>query len=222
MGNRESGFDVPPPPDAEREPMLLLDTTGSMKLGTSENDNTPRHETIREAIGIIVEKLGKEDSQAIHEQGPDEEGGGLRTVTFADGHAHDLGDLNPGNLKQKWAKIQWEGTTRIMPGWKKLLKVYLDEFGHRPPSKRPILVALVITDGEALDTREFAEALARVKGHVFVTLAIIGFGPEHDDALRAYKIIESENSHVKVVTLASETNPEIIATTLLQMIQGKA
>lgn len=49
-----------------------------MNYGTSEIDQTPRRDTIREAIGIIVSTLEKEDSQAIHEQ--EEEGGGLRTV----------------------------------------------------------------------------------------------------------------------------------------------
>jgi len=61
--------------------MLLLDTTGSMKYGTSKDDNTPRHETIREAMGIIVATLEKEDDQA--DNSSESEGGGLRTITFA-------------------------------------------------------------------------------------------------------------------------------------------
>jgi len=183
----DASLDIPPPPNAEREPMLLLDTTGSMQAATAADDETPRHETIREAIGIIVAALGKEDSQAANEQDSSEEGGGLRTVTFAGGKAHDLGDLNPENYRDKWAKINWEGNTQIMPGWKKLEKVYIDEFGKKPVEQRPALAALIITDGEALDTDQFANALNQIKGRVFVTLAIIGFGKEHDVAVEAYK-----------------------------------
>ncbi len=88
--------------EQEKEPMLLLDTTGSMNFATSEHDKTPRKNTIREAISLIVDRLAAADSQAAEE----EEGGGLRTITVADGRAHDLGDLNPDNLIQKWNMIK--------------------------------------------------------------------------------------------------------------------
>jgi len=107
-----------------------------------------------------------------------------------------------------------------MPGWKKLEKVYIDEFGKKPVEQRPILAALIITDGEALDTDQFANALNQIKGRVFVTLAIIGFGKEHDVAVEAYKKIEAVNDHVKVVSLDSQTNPETIASTLLDLLNG--
>ena len=83
--------------------MLLLDTTGSMNYRTSATDETPRKDTICEAISIIVGRLAAEDSQAAHEEG----GGGLRTITFADGRANDIGDLNPNNLQQVWSRIRW-------------------------------------------------------------------------------------------------------------------
>ena len=201
-------------PDVEKEPMLLLDTTGSMNYPTSATDQTPRKDTIREAISLVVDSLADEDSQAGHEA----EGGGLRTVTFADGQAHDWGDLNPANLAQKWADIRWAGGTRIMPGWNTLIDVYQDEFGQEPPDQRPLLLALVITDGEADDTDRFAQAIAGASGGVYVVVALIGFGAEHDRALAAYKRIEDNNAHVKVVTFASETNPEVIADSLLRMI----
>jgi hypothetical protein len=198
----------------ETEPMLLLDTTGSMNYPTSAADQTPRRDTIREAIGLIVEALAAEDSQAGQESG----GGGLRTVTFADGQAHDLGDLNPANLAQKWAQIRWAGGTRIMPGWNTLIDTFQDEFGQAPPDQRPVLMALVITDGEADDTDPFAHAIAGAAGGVYVVVALIGFGAEHDRALAAYRSIEANNAHVKVVTLAGETNPQTIADALLRMI----
>ena len=201
-------------PDVEKEPMLLLDTTGSMNYPTSAADQTPRKDTIREAIGLIVDALAHEDSQA----GVEEEGGGLRTVTFADGRAHDIGDLNPDNLAQKWGDIRWAGGTRIMPGWNTLIDTYQDEFGQEPPDKRPLLLALVITDGEADDTNAFAQAISGASGGVYAVITLIGFGADHDRALAAYQKIEQSNAHVKVLTLASETNPQVIADALLRMI----
>ena len=201
-------------PDVEKEPMLLLDTTGSMNYPTSANDQTPRKDTIREAISLVVDALAAEDSQAAHE----EEGGGLRTVTFADGQAHDIGDLNPANLSQKWAQIRWAGGTRIMPGWNTLIDTYQDEFGQEPPNERPLLLALVITDGEADDTDRFAQAISGASGGVYAVVTLIGYGAEHDRALAAYRRIEETNAHVKVLTLAGETNPQVIADALLRMI----
>ena len=199
----------------EKEPMLLLDTTGSMNWATSEADSTPRKNTIREAISIIVARLAAADSQAAKE----EEGGGLRTITFADGQAYDIEDLNPNNLQEKWNRIHWGGGTRIMPGFNLLLKAYADEFGAKPPAERPLLLALVITDGEADDTDTFRNTVARAAGNMYVVLAIIGYGPEHDRALQAYQQIEAQNAHVKVMPFAGETNPEVIANALFRMIE---
>ncbi len=198
----------------EKEPMLLLDVTGSMNFGTSENDQTPRRDTIREAISTIVSTLAAQDSQAEHE----EEGGGLRTVIFAGGQARDIGDLNPDNLAEVWSRITWAGGTRIMPGWNTLIDTYMDEFGGEDPASRPLLMALVITDGEADDTDQFAQAIAQASGGVYVVLAIIGYGPDHDAALRAYQAIEQNNAHVRVLPFASETDPQVIARALLRMI----
>lgn len=198
----------------EKEPMLLLDVTGSMNFGTSANDQTPRRDTIREAISTIVATLAAQDSQAAQE----EEGGGLRTVVFAGGQAHDIGDLNPDNLTQTWSHITWAGGTRIMPGWNTLIDTYMDEFGSEDPASRPLLMAVVITDGEADDTDQFAQAIAQASGGVYVVLAIIGYGPDHDAALHAYQAIEQNNAHVRVLTFASETDPQVIARALLRMI----
>ena len=201
--------------EPEKEPMLLLDTTGSMNYRTSETESTPRKDTIREAISIIVSELAAADSQAAKE----EEGGGLRTVTFADGQAHDIGDLNPNNLREKWNHIRWGGGTRIMPGFNLLLKTYTDEFGTVPQAERPLLLALVITDGEADDTDTFKNVVARAAGSMYVALAIIGYGAEHDRALQAYQQVEAQNAHVKVMAFAGETDPEIIARALLNMME---
>jgi len=201
--------------EQSRKPMLLLDVTASMNYPTSEKDETPRRETIHKSIAHIVTSLSENASQSEEKKGR----GGLRTITFAGGVAQDIGDLTPQNLKHKWEKIEWGGGTRIVPGWMLLHDVFMDDFGDLKASRRPLVIALVITDGEAEDTERFAKDLQRVHGYVFVVVAIIGFGKEHDMAFEAYKTIEAANDHVKVITLASETTPQEIATTLLKMIE---
>jgi len=204
---------------AEREPMLLLDTTGSMNHGTAADDNTPRRDTVREAIALLVARLAKEDSQAANEQGEDSEGGGLRAVTFAGGHAHDIGDLNPDNLNEKWKKIKWEGNTKIVPGWKKLMKVYKDEFGKRPKDEQPDLLALVITDGEAVDEAEFETTLKALGPNVFVLLAIIGFGADHDKTMASYDRLAKASTQIKVQSFNAETDPAKIAEALIKFVE---
>ncbi len=198
-----------------KEPMLLLDVTGSMNYAAAEGSTTPRRVVIGEAISIVVERLAREDSEAEHEEG----GGGLRTITFANGDATDLEDLNPANLRSKWEHITWDGGTLIMPGWAKALEVYRKEFGDRPVESRPKLLVLVITDGEAKDFASFANVLRSLSGKLYVQMAVIGYGTEHDSALKAYQDAAASNpGHVQVKTFGSQTNPEEIATGLLSMI----
>jgi hypothetical protein len=202
-------------PSPGKEPMLLLDTTGSMNFAASETSQTPRRTVIQEAISIVVQRLAAEDSEAANE----ESGGGLRTITFANGTARDLEDLNPTNLTAKWSKIQWDGGTLIMPGWQKLLSVYSEEFGGRPVAQRPKLLALIITDGEARDYTQFVNVIKSLSGGTYIKMAIVGYGTEHDAALKAYQSAAEQNpGHVDVSTFGSETNPETIASGLLAMI----
>lgn len=202
-----------PVPAEERETMLLLDVTGSMNQPASPGGSS-RNSVLQEAIYTVVETLAKEDSQAAHEEG----GGGLRTITFADGTATDIGDINPTNLRSKWHSIRWSGGTYIMPGFRKMQQVYAEEFGKEPVASRPKLLSLVITDGEADDTDQFAHTLAQIGGGMYTVIAVVGYGPEHDRALEAYQAVAAQNTHVKVVSLAAETDPQTIADTLLRMI----
>jgi len=195
--------------------MLLLDITGSMNFGVGPKDQTPRKDVVREAISIIVAELAKYDSQAKHEA----DGGGLRTVTFSGGNAADIGDLNSANLKQKWGGIKFAGGTKIIPGLKKLFEVYMEEFGSRSLSDRPTLMALVITDGDADDHDQFVRELKSLAGSkIYMTMAVIGYGPDYNNALATYNKISAANQNVKALAFGSETNPEIIAAALLRMV----
>jgi len=200
----------------EQEPMCLLDTTLSFTYGTSATDRTPRHDTVREMMGTLVAELEGNDSQAAHE----EDGGGLRTVTFAGGRAIDIGDLNTRNLNEVWSQIKWEGGTYVMPGWNLLKRTYFDEFGSRRPEDMPALMAIVITDGEASDLKEFETALA-TDTNSFVVVVVMGFGNEHANVMRSFNDVSAANSRVKVIDFGGGVDPANVAGVLKRMVQPK-
>lgn len=200
----------------EKEPMLLLDTTGSMAEPASSRGGISRRDLAHQAVRAIVQQLELEDSQAEHE----EDAGGIMTVVFSRGEAHSIDDLNTQNIEQKWSQIRWGGGTYIVPGWNTLIDTYMEEFGERPPQDRPLLMAVILTDGEAADTDEFIQALEQAKGGVAVVVALLGYGQEHDRAEAAYRRVAAVNrGHVEVVSFAEETDPQVIANKLLQMIE---
>lgn len=204
----------------EKEPILLLDVTGSNGEPAAPGSSVRRLDVILEALPQIVAVLGAEDSQAAEEQaGGDDDAGGLMTITFANNSATVLGDLNPENVSQKLREIQWGGTTYIMPGWDLVVENYMEEFGDTPITERPHLLCLCITDGEALDTEQFAQVLSQAKGGIYIAVAILGYGPAHDAALAAYQQIASTNKHVRVVTFGATTNANDIAEGLLSIAQ---
>lgn len=205
------------PAGTEKEPMLLLDTTGSMSYSNDEADTFKRMDIIGEAIGTVVEKLGAEDSQAAAEAAAGEDAGGVMTVTFADGNAENIGDLSTANWREKWSKIQWGGNTYIMPGWELLVKTYQDEFGTEGDD-RPDMLGLIITDGEANDTDEFAAAIAQATNKTHVVIALLGYGDEHDRALATYQEIAAANTHVRVVTFGNQTDPATISRSVLSLV----
>jgi hypothetical protein len=204
----------------EFEPMLLLDTTSSMNYSTSKDDKTPRRDTVREAISLLVEELAQKDSQGEHEEG----GGGLRTVTFSGGTAYDIEDLHPENLREKWKEIRFQGGAFIIPGWKKLLEVYNEEFGGKAAHERPKLLALIITDGEAEDTDEFAQLLVQKNGvvpvaNLHIVIAVLGYGAEHQRAINKYtQIANISPPYIRVVPFGGETDPIQISNALLATI----
>jgi hypothetical protein len=203
------------PTDMETEPMLLLDVTGSMSEGADPRGTISRRDLVGRAIGTIVRELEVKDSQAEHE----EDAGGLMTITFANGEATCIEDLNSHNLQDKWRHIRWGGGTYIVPGWNELVDTYNEEFGNLPAEQKPALLALIITDGEARDIDQFTQVLAQARGGVYIVVALLGYGSEHDRAEASWRQVAQRNpGHVQVMSFESETNPETIAHALLEMI----
>lgn len=205
------------PTGVEKEPILLLDTSGSMSWPTSDGGHVARRDLVGEAMGLLVTKLGAEDSQAEEEAAAGEDAGGLMTVLFSD-EAEVLGDLSETNWRQKWATIPWGGGTHIMPGWSLVIDNYLEEFGETPKTERPALLVLVITDGEATDIAQFEAECAKAQGGTYICVAIVGYGVEHDRTVTDYQKIAASNSHVRVVSFESETDPSVVAEALISLV----
>jgi len=206
-------------PGVEKEPIALVDTSGSMSWPVADGSSVRRMDVVGEAMGILVKYLETEDSQAAAEQaGGDDDKGGLLVHLFSD-HATELGDLNSANWRDKWAGIRWGGGTRIMSAWQAAEQDYLEEFGDTPALDRPVLLALVITDGEAQDADQFEQVLAQAGPQRKFCVAVLGFGPDHDATLAAYKAVEAKNGkHVRVVTFGGEDDPAAIAQDLITLI----
>jgi hypothetical protein len=201
-----------------KEPMALIDTTGSMTWENEQGTGMARKDVLGEAMGIIVEKLGAEDSQAAAEEQAGEDAGGLMTVTFAVDNVQKIGDLSPANWREKWSQIRWGNQTEIMPGWNALNEVYLDEFGDTPALDRPKMLALIITDGEAQDTDAFAAEMTKVGKSAYIVIGIMGFGDEHDRALAVYQKVAESNDHVRVVSFGNSSDPNKIADAVFSMV----
>jgi hypothetical protein len=213
------------PKGVDKEPVAVIDTSGSMTWDAAEGSGVKRRDIVGEAMGKLVAKLEVEDAQAAKEleeamaAGSTEEAGGLMTVLFADAdNARVLGDLNDANWQEKWGSIQWGGGTHIMPGWQLAVDDYMEEFGDQPKQDRPALLALVITDGEAEDMAEFEAECAKTTGGTYICVAIVGYGPDHDRTLAAYQKLADANKHVRVVTFGSVTDPGVIAEGLISLV----
>lgn len=206
------------PAGVEKEPMLLLDTTGSMMYPIAIGSPITRKDLVGEAMGALVGALEAFDSQALEEAARGEEGG-LMTITFAGGTAKCIDDLSSSNWRAKWAEIVWGGGTAIMPGWNLLEETYAEEFGERPNLDRPNILGIVITDGELTDAADFEKTMRNISSRTFVVIALVGYGDEHDRALASYKKIAEVNTRLRVVSFDSETDPLQIASDLLELVK---
>ncbi|HLK01975.1 MAG TPA: vWA domain-containing protein [Streptosporangiaceae bacterium] len=216
----------------KKEPILLLDLSTSMDweaaLGEPEwNGSTGgRRGVVIDALAGLVAALEDEDSEAAGEQaaGSDDRGG-LLCHGFGNEHI-EIGDLNSANLQRRLNQIPWGGRTYVMPAWRAALADYDEEFGDRDPDEQPVLLTLVLTDGEADDWEQFSSVLEKATAKRVFVVAIVGYGERHDATLRAYQDAAKRNTaqdkfgkqHVRVVSFDSVTDPQEIAMDLITLL----
>lgn len=208
------------PASKEKEPAFLLDTSGSMSWPAKGNNGSSRWDVVHEAIGTLVAALEGEDSQAAAEAAAGEDAGGIMTTVFSDRRAAEcIEDISSENLDEKWDAIELGGDTFIVPGWQIVVSNFMEEFGGKPAAERPALLVVVITDGEARDYREFVAEMSKIdQGNVYVVMAVVGDGPEHDKTLHAYQEIDAKVKNFRVVTFGGVTNPTEISDGLLSLM----
>lgn len=200
----------------KKEVIALLDTSGSMEWEAAEGSSVTRHALVGEALPLFVRALEGEDSAAAAEQaGGSDEKGGLLIHGFSSVHT-ELGDFNSSNFQRRWDAIRWGGGTTVMPAWKAALADFNEEFGDE--TEPPVLLCLVITDGEATDAAEFGKVLEQKNPDRYFAVAVVGHGPDHDRTLASYAGAEQANpKHVKVMAFDSVTNPQDLANDLILM-----
>jgi hypothetical protein len=201
----------------ETEPMLLLDTTGSMKDSTSLGGSITRHKMAHDVLSAVVQALTAMDSAGESEEG----GGGIKTTSFAGGKATDLGDLNLGNLEEEWSKLRWDGTTAIMPGWKLMLGNFYREFGKKARDEQPLQLITIITDGEAEDIEEFTKVLAKEED-AYVSIVLLGYlNPQNKDdphprLLNMFQTLAKNNTRVRLLDFTGSTDHTQIAAAIME------
>jgi len=197
-------------------PVVLLDTTGSMNESCSHGGRVSRKDFVRDCMGEIIKILAKidtVDTQAF--------GLGCPLVTFnAIEGGIFRGLIHADNIANEWPLIQFHGATHIMDGWKTMLNTYENAFTEQPQSAWPILLVLIITDGEIQDQEEFENHLKHVHGRAFVEIAVIGHGEDHDRALRHYQHISKHHHHVRATPFTGESDPRTIANQLVSLVAG--
>jgi len=206
--------------EMQKWPVILLDTTGSMNLQCEQNDPKLRNELVYETIWQMAQMLipfDDFDNKKTVQQSLLLKGIPLITFNAMDGGV-DRGLLHPQNFVNEWRNIEWHGGTHIMDGWRKMLRAYENRFTDLPQSQWPLLLALLITDGELQDGPEFEEHLKTVKGRMFVEIAVVGFGDDHDRALEHYNTIAAEHDHVRITSFTDHLDPALIVKQLLSLI----
>lgn len=200
------------------EPALIIDITGSQNDPVSPSIHMIKKVLTKSIAWQVVQGLAGTDSQAADEG---EDAGGVWTTLFADGRATNLGDLNESNFEQKWSTIHWSGGTYITPAFRKAKAHFDSEFGdvlndpEVDESNKPTLALAVITDGALSDLDEASAWLASVHGNVYIAVAIIGSGHDHDAAVAAWQGIAVTNKHVLVIECTNSTDASSIASQLL-------
>jgi len=199
-------------------PIVLMDTTGSMTEATSQGGLVRRSDLLYQVTTALISMLSKvDDAQDMQPIGY-EKGCPLITFNAIEGGVF-RGFLHAQNMPQIWPTIQFHGATHIMDGWRTMLRTYEQFFTSKLEQVNwPMLLCLILTDGELQDGHEFEEHLKHAHGRLFVEIAVLGYGEDHKRAVHHYKRISQHHHHVRVTEFTNESNPKIICEQLLSLV----
>jgi hypothetical protein len=208
----------------EKEPVFLIDLSGSMQELAGPDSSMTKQELLQVAVPLAAGKLAADDSQAAHEVGTDK--GGVRSYGFNEPQAfegwdddeeefedsRDMGDVHEGNVQETLAQAPWGGRTYIMPAIRAAEKAFQGEFGNVAMRKRPTMEVVIWTDGKLNDEAEFEDWLKQCDEFCVVAVAVVGYGPGHDAAVKSYQRLAAGNKFLSVVALTGVSDPTEAAT----------
>jgi len=200
-------------------PLILLDTTGSMNEPVAPGSFTSRKDLVYQCISTIIKMMAAADNADIQPPGWQR---GCPVISFnaIEGGIY-RGFFHHDNLGNEWPTVMFHGATHIIDGWRTMLRTYENYFTEKQVETWPLLLCLIITDGELQDGHEFEQHLKHVHGRLFVEIAVVGYGADHDRALKHYRHIAHHHHHVRVNSFTGETDPRSIASQLLSLVDPR-
>jgi len=218
-GNIHYKVDDPHFLEMAKWPVILLDTTGSMNDTCSGGSNLTRKDLVLQCLTVVLKMLAAADDAEVQPPGWQR---GCPLITF-NGIEKGVyrGFMHGDNLPQEWPLIQFHGGTHIMDGWRTMLTTYENHFTEKGVENWPLLLCLLITDGELQDGEEFEHHLKHAHGRLFVEIAVVGHGEDHDRALHHYTHIAHHHHHVRVTAFTGETDPRVIGSQLLSLVDPR-
>jgi hypothetical protein len=221
---------------AKLEVKFIVDISGSNKEKAAPDSPVTKQDLIIGILPGFVRLLEGDDAQAAREQqGGSSSKGGCRTwyanepdpILFDEGEdesddERDGGDLNTANIKQKLAEIPWGGRTYLMPAITASEHASKVELANLPEDERwDAEETLIITDGKLSDPGPFEAWLAHRGPRSVCTVAIIGYGTGHDEAVEHYEALADSNAFLTYVALTGVSSAEE-AVLDLRLLSGTA
>lgn len=207
----------------EKEPVFIIDFSRSNLESADPEGTMTKKDLLQLAIPLAAGKLADDDSQAKNEVGTDK--GGVRSYGFNEpgeftgwnaaeaefDDPRDLGDIHEGNAQEKLGdEDAWDGRTYPMPAIRAAEKAFQAEFGNRPMRNRPTMMAVYWGDGKIStpeEENEFEAWVSQADEFCVVGIVLVGYGPGHDAAVKAFKKIADKNPYVSVVALTGVSDP---------------
>jgi hypothetical protein len=206
------------PPDEKQEIFLLVDTSNFMRLHAAEGSTVTRWGLLSEAMPTLITAL--EDLQSDQAQR------GVQALGFSQS-PQDIGKLTRSSISRQWEEIDLGGSRpNLMAAVTQAQRQYLENHGEQDVYERPSALAIILAGGPPADAAEFTSILEQAgspgteQEKLYAVIAVLGYGEEHDQAIRAFEQVETANpKHVRVVSFEGETNPQRI-TDQLSSIAG--
>lgn len=221
---------------AKLEVRVIWDVSGSNAEKAAPDSDVTKQELATGLWPHFVRLLEGDDAQAGREQsGGSSKKGGVRVfyanepgpIEFGEGEdesddERDGGDHNSANVREKMAAIPWGGRTYLMPAINAAEHASAVEAASLPQDERwDAVETLIITDGKVSDPGPFEAWLAHAGPRSVVTVAVIGYGSKHDEAVEHYEALADSNPFLTYVALTGVSRPEE-AVLDLRLLSGTA